>query len=59
VGTNRIAVIVLLTGGRPINGPVASGVAGAVYRELSQEGYFGENQIVSPVAMLSTQSCCE
>jgi penicillin-binding protein 2 len=59
IGTNRIAVVVLLTGGRPINGPVASGVAGAVYRELSEAGYFGENQFVSPVAMLSTQSSFE
>lgn len=59
VGTNRVAVVVLLTGGRPINGPVASGVAGAVYRELSQEGYFGKDQIISPVAMLPLRSCCE
>ncbi len=58
VGANRIAVVVLLTGGRPINGPVASGVAGAVYHELGQQGYFGENRNISPVAMVSTQSCC-
>ena len=58
VGDNRVVVVVLLTGGRPINGPVASGVAGAVYHELAEQGYFGENRSISPVAMLSTQSCC-
>lgn len=59
IGANRIAVVVLLTGGRPISGPVASGVAGAVYRELSEQGYFGENQLISPVAMRSSASVLE
>ncbi|MGI8741068.1 MAG: penicillin-binding transpeptidase domain-containing protein [Bryobacteraceae bacterium] len=53
VGTNRIVVVVLLTGGRPISGPVASGVAGTVYRGLSDQGYFGQNRPLSPVALLS------
>ncbi len=55
VGTNRITVTVLLTGGRPISGPVASGVAGAVYKELSDQGFFGQDRPLSPVALLSTQ----
>lgn len=59
VGTNRIVVVVLLTGGRPISGPVASGVAGGVYRALSDQGYFGQDRPLSPVALLSTQSCCQ
>ncbi len=59
VGTNRITVTVLLTGGRPISGPVASGVAGAVYKELSDQGFFGQDRPLSPVALLSTQACCQ
>lgn len=39
-GGKRLVVVVLLTGGAPINGPVASGIAGAVYRNLSNERYF-------------------
>src|SRR5579871_3103216 len=35
VGGNKLVVVVLLTGGGKVNGPVASGVAGAVYRNLS------------------------
>ena len=49
-GNKKLVVVVLLTGGRPINGPVASGVAGSVYRNLSEEGYFGPKQ----VALLNT-----
>jgi membrane peptidoglycan carboxypeptidase len=37
---NRLVVVVMLTGGRPVNGPVASGVAGAVYRNLATQDYF-------------------
>jgi hypothetical protein len=33
-------VVVLLTGGKGINGPVASGVAGLVYKNLSLQQYF-------------------
>ncbi|MGO9241831.1 MAG: penicillin-binding transpeptidase domain-containing protein [Bryobacteraceae bacterium] len=40
VGGRKLVVVVLLTGGRGISGPVAAGVAGAVYRNLSQQQYF-------------------
>jgi len=50
VDRNKLVVVVLLTGGRPINGPLAAGVAGAVYRNLSQQNYFA--------SLVSTQSCC-
>ncbi len=40
VGDRKLAVVVLLTGGRPVNGPVASGVAGAVYRILNGQDYY-------------------
>ncbi|MBY0505088.1 MAG: penicillin-binding protein [Bryobacteraceae bacterium] len=36
----KLVVVVLLTGGRPVNGPVASGVAGEVYKNLSKARYF-------------------
>ncbi len=40
VGGRKLVVVVLLTGGRGISGPVASGVAGQVYKNLSQQQYF-------------------
>ncbi len=53
-GNKKLVVVVLLTGGRPINGPVASGVAGSVYRNLSDQGYFGQPTVAAvPVVLLS------
>ncbi len=46
VDGRKLVVVVLLTGGRPINGPVASGVAGEVYRNLSKAKYFSRAPIV-------------
>jgi cell division protein FtsI/penicillin-binding protein 2 len=40
VGRNKLVVVVLLTGGRPVNGPVAAEVAGSVYRNLSSQQFF-------------------
>ena len=40
VGHNRLVVIVLLTGGKQVNGGVAAGVAGNVYRNLSRQQFF-------------------
>lgn len=56
-GVKKISVVVMLTGARGVSGPVASGIAGEVYRRLSADGYFG--QAKTPLALLSTQSCCE
>jgi penicillin-binding protein 2 len=58
LGANKLVVVVLLTGGRPVNGPVASGIAGAVYKNLSEENYFAQVRPASPLAIISTQSCC-
>src|SRR5258708_11473704 len=55
VGTKKLVVVVLLTGARAINGPVASGIAGAVYKNLQQQDYFGVG--VNPMALIST-ACC-
>ena len=58
LGPNKLVVVVLLTGGRPVSGPVASGVAGAVYKNLSHENYFAQSKPGAPVALVSTQMCC-
>src|SRR5947209_20421420 len=42
VGTHRLVVVVMLTGGRNISGPVAAGVAGSIYRSLSGQSYFAD-----------------
>jgi cell division protein FtsI/penicillin-binding protein 2 len=55
---NKLAVVVLLTGGKPINGPVASGVAGKLYRILHEQGYFEQERTISPVALVDTRPCC-
>ena len=36
----RLVVVVMLTGGRQVNGPVASGVAGSFYRNLARTQYY-------------------
>lgn len=58
VGRNKLVVVVLLTGGRPVNGPVAAGIAGNVYRTLSQQRFFVQARISSPAALVATQACC-
>ncbi len=58
VGKNKLVVVVLLTGGRGVSGPIASGVAGQVYRHLSEQNYFAEDHgsgLVSPISLLSLQ----
>ncbi len=49
-------VVVLLTGGRPVNGPVASGIAGAVYRILNGQNYYAQSDSAAPVAALPSVS---
>jgi penicillin-binding protein 2 len=56
VGKNKLVVVVLLTGGRGISGPIASGVAGNVYRNLSQQRYFLPDQPSLPTALVSLQN---
>ena len=58
VGENKLVVVVLLTGGHAVNGPVASGVAGAVYKNLAADNYFAQAHPASPLALISSQSCC-
>lgn len=53
VAGKKLVVVVLLTGGRPVNGPVASGIAGQIYRNLSEQEFFLNTSSVSPVALIS------
>jgi cell division protein FtsI/penicillin-binding protein 2 len=46
-GKAKLVVVVLLTGGRGISGPIASGIAGNVYRNLSAEHYLAHDQTPS------------
>lgn len=60
VSKNKLVVVVLLTGGRGISGPIASGIAGNVYHNLSAAHYFSPDQLgqpevpVAPVALQSS-----
>ena len=55
-GKHKLAVVVLLTGGRGVSGPIASGIAGNFYRNLAQQNYFLNNQPTAPpIALVSMQ----
>jgi penicillin-binding protein 2 len=58
-GPNKLVVVVLLTGGRPSIGPMAAGVAGDVYRHLTQQNYFAPNHMaLTPATLVATPMCC-
>ena len=52
---NKLVVVVLLTGGQAVNGPIASGVAGAVYKNLSEDDYFAKSAPTPPIASTPAQ----
>ena len=43
--SKRLVVVVMLTGGRQVNGPVASGVAGSFFRNLSKTKYYANPMV--------------
>lgn len=54
---NKLVVVVLLTGGRPVNGPVAAGIAGQVYKNLSQQQFFAQSRpALSPATLTQSGS---
>jgi penicillin-binding protein 2 len=53
VGSKKLTVVVLLTGGRGISGPIASGIGGAVYRNLAAQQYFGPQQQPLTTSLIS------
>ncbi|HZO57451.1 MAG TPA: penicillin-binding transpeptidase domain-containing protein [Bryobacteraceae bacterium] len=59
VEKNKLVVIVMLTGGRHVNGPVASGVAGEVYKRLSGQQYFAQERQTSPVQLVQSACCLQ
>ncbi len=58
VGPRKLVVVVLLTGGRPAIGPLAAGIAGDMYRRLSEQNYFAASQPITSAALVSAQICC-
>lgn len=48
VAGNRLVVVVLLTGGKAVNGPVAAQVAGRVYKNLSGQQFFAQGRTLTP-----------
>jgi cell division protein FtsI/penicillin-binding protein 2 len=58
VSGKKLVLVVMLTGGGAVNGPVAAEVAGHVYRTLSQQQFFAEKREFSPAALVTTQACC-
>lgn len=56
-GTSRkLVVVVLLTGGRPSIGPMASEVAGGVYRNLASQSFFRSALPVTQPSISTTDS---
>jgi cell division protein FtsI/penicillin-binding protein 2 len=61
-GSRKLVVVVLLTGGRPVIGPLAAGVAGDVYKNLGQVNYFARKSTAAPAlpaALLAMPMCCK
>jgi penicillin-binding protein 2 len=57
IAGRKLVVVVLLTGGHSVSGPIASGVAGAVYKNLSGENFFAQAAPqTSPAALISNHS---
>jgi penicillin-binding protein 2 len=55
---NKLAVVVLLRGGRSTFGPRAAEVAGRVYKSLTQQNYFATQRPLTPAALIAGESCC-
>jgi penicillin-binding protein 2 len=56
-GGRKLVVVVMLTGGRPSIGSMASSVAGDVYRRLASENFFKSTVPLTP-ALLTPPICC-
>jgi penicillin-binding protein 2 len=63
VGAHRLVVVVMLTGGKNVSGPIASGVAGNIYKHLSAQHYFvADAPAIKKKSdlpdIISTMPCC-
>ncbi|MBV9268799.1 MAG: penicillin-binding protein, partial [Acidobacteriaceae bacterium] len=56
VGSKKVSVVVLLTGGRGTSGPIASGIAGNVYHNLVASHYFDQGAAPVPTSLVSMQN---
>jgi penicillin-binding protein 2 len=56
-GERKLVVVVMLTGGRPSIGSMASSVAGDIYRRLASENFFKTTVPLTP-ALLTPPICC-
>lgn len=57
-GSRKLVVVVMLTGGRPSIGPLASGVAGDVYKRLAAQNFFKASTPLTPASLVSPAICC-
>ena len=65
VGAHRLVVVVMLTGGHNVSGPIAAGVAGSIYKNLSAQHYFADAAAGTPLKkrsdlpeIITTVPCC-
>jgi cell division protein FtsI/penicillin-binding protein 2 len=60
VGHHQLVIVVMLAGSRSFSGPVAAGVAGAIYRNLSEQRYFAADTVEKTgfPEIISTSPCC-
>jgi penicillin-binding protein 2 len=61
VDHHQLVVVVMLLGTKTVSGPVASGVAGAIYRNLSEQRYFIADATTKQTGMpeiIVTKPCC-
>jgi cell division protein FtsI/penicillin-binding protein 2 len=56
INGKKVAVAVLLTGGRPCVGPAAAGVAGGIYKRLADQRFFETKSPVTPAGFVSQAS---
>ena len=54
-GKNKLVVVVLLTGGKLVSGPAASGVGGQVYKNLESQNYFAQGHVAAPPGLLPNE----
>jgi penicillin-binding protein 2 len=54
-GGRKLVVVVMLTGGRPSIGSMASSVAGDVYKRLASQQFFRPGMQVTPATILPGQ----
>jgi cell division protein FtsI/penicillin-binding protein 2 len=63
VGAHQLVVVVMLTGGgHAVSGPIAAGVAGAIYRNLSSQHFFADSNPLRKKSdlpeIITTNPCC-